>query len=274
MTNLITVLEKPPPPIKIRRYDRRTKKMPVKSEINIDHIVTEDDTPVDNIGSEKNQRLLTDALYSSWEGLRPGQPFFVAANVGVFYDVDTPPIVPDVFLSLDVEPKEDMWKKKNRTYFVWEFGKIPEVVIEIVSNKKGYEDSAKMKRYAEFGPWYYVIFDPNNYLKEGILRIYKFDRFNRSYELMHDTWLPKVELGVTVWQGKFEESHAIWLRWYDKHGNIILTGKEQAKLERHRTEQERRRTEQERRRTEQAKSRIKRLLAQMKAAGIEPVNGN
>ncbi len=263
MANLISVLEKPPPPIKIRRHDRWTKKMPVKSDINIDHIITEDDTPVDNIPSGKNQRLLTRALYSSWEGLPHGQPFMVEANVGVFYDVNKQPIVPDVFLSLEVKPKKDMWEKKNRTYFVHEFGKIPEVVIEIVSNKKGYEDTAKMKRYAEFGPWYYVIFDPKNYLKKGILRVYKFDRYSRSYELIKGTWLPKIGLGMTVWHGEFEGERAMWLRWCDKHGNLILTGKEQAELERQRAELECQRAE-------LAESRISRLLAQMEAAGIEP----
>ncbi len=284
MANLISVLEKPPPHITIKKYARRIKKMPVKPGINIDHIVTEDDTPVDNIPSEKNQRLLTGALYSSWDGAKPGEPFLVAANVGVFYDIEKPPIVPDVFLSLEVKPKKDMWEKKNRTYFVQEFGKIPEVVIEIVSNKKGYEDSTKMKRYAEFGPWYYVIFDPKNYLKAGILRVYKFDRYSRSYELMHDAWLSKIGLGVTVWQGDVGEGYAKWLRWCDKHGNILPTGDEraelerqQAELERQRAERERRQAERERRqaererqRAELAESRVSRLLAQMAAAGIEP----
>ena len=35
---------------------------------NIDDLVTEDDTPVDNLPSEKQQRLLTEPLYSSWSG--------------------------------------------------------------------------------------------------------------------------------------------------------------------------------------------------------------
>jgi hypothetical protein len=33
---------------------------------------------------KKNQRLLTEALYSSWAGAGPGWPFPVAANVGLF----------------------------------------------------------------------------------------------------------------------------------------------------------------------------------------------
>ena len=181
MTNMTPVLEKPCPYVEVEKPELWMNGFSIESEINIDHIITEDDEPVDNIGSEKNQRLLTRALYSSWEGTFPGQPFFVAANVGVFYDINKQPIVPDVFLSLEVKPKKDIWEKKNRTYFVWEFGKIPEVVIEIVSNKKGGEDTTKLKRYAEFGPLYYVIFDPENYLKEGTLRVYKFNWHLRRY---------------------------------------------------------------------------------------------
>ena len=49
---------------------------------DIQHLVTEDDTPVDNMPSEKQQRLLTEPLYSSWAGPGAGRPFLAAANVG------------------------------------------------------------------------------------------------------------------------------------------------------------------------------------------------
>src|SRR5215213_7111881 len=80
---------------------------------NIDHIVTEDDAPVDNIFSEKQQRLLTEPLYSSWPGPGSGRSFVAAANVGVFAAVSQQPLVPDVFLSLDVKIPEDMWVKNH-----------------------------------------------------------------------------------------------------------------------------------------------------------------
>ena len=35
---------------------------------DIQNLVTEGDTPVDNMPSEKQQRLLTEPLYSSWAG--------------------------------------------------------------------------------------------------------------------------------------------------------------------------------------------------------------
>jgi len=50
----------------------------------IEHLITEDDEPVDNVFSEKQQRLLTGPLYSSWSGPGEGRKFLACANVGVF----------------------------------------------------------------------------------------------------------------------------------------------------------------------------------------------
>ena len=42
-------------------------------------LITEDDTPVDNFVSEKQQRLLVSSIYSSFHN----QTFLAAANVGI-----------------------------------------------------------------------------------------------------------------------------------------------------------------------------------------------
>jgi Uma2 family endonuclease len=70
--------------------------------------------------------------------------------------VGQPPIVPDVFVSLDVETPQDFRQKRNRTYFVWEFGKAPDVVIEVVSSREGNELGRKLHDYARLGVPYYV----------------------------------------------------------------------------------------------------------------------
>src|SRR6266436_6633958 len=114
----------------------------------VDDLVTEDDTPVDNLFSAKQQRLLVEPLYSSWAGPGDGRPFLADANVGVFYSVRQPPLVPDAFLSLDVQAPEDLWTRSNRSYFTWEYGKPPDVVIEVVSNQKGAEAERKLRDYA------------------------------------------------------------------------------------------------------------------------------
>src|SRR5262245_52512346 len=94
------------------------------------HLITEDDTPVDNVFSEKQQRLLVEPLYSAWGGPGEQRPFLVAANVGVFYAIREPAIVPDAFLALDVKVIENWWTTPGRSYLIWEYGKPPDVVIE------------------------------------------------------------------------------------------------------------------------------------------------
>jgi len=194
-------------------------------EPDISHIITEDDTPVDNIFSEMQQRLLTRSLNCSWQ---PGRPFIAAANVGVFYALRQPPIIPDMFLSMDVKKAEDLWEKKNRSYFLWEFGKPPEVAVEIVSNRKGGEARCKMRIYEQIGVLYYIIFDPQLMTQKEELRI---------YELSVGQYLPKIDrqltrlgLIVTLWEGEFEGSDARWLRWSDRDGKLIKTGEERVEM--------------------------------------------
>lgn len=229
---------------------------------NVDDIVTEDDTPVDNFASEKQQRLLTRALYGSWPGPGEGRSFLAAANVGLFFSVYEPPLVPDVLLSLDVSVPEDWWAKGHRAYFIWEFGKTPEVVIEIVSNREGGELDLKMRTYARLGIPNYVVFDPLKQIQDDVLRVYTLTP-ERVYEEGTPELLAGVGLGLTLWQGEFEDQEDVWLRWQDADGNLLLTGAERAEQERHRAEQAEQEAEQERRRAE-------RLAAQLRALGVEP----
>ncbi len=230
---------------------------------DVDQLITEDDTPVDNIPSEKQQRLLTEPLYSAKEECPLEWPFLAAANVGIFYGMHQPAIVPDMFLSLSVQVSEDWWSKKHRSYFVWEFGKVPELVIEIVSNKEGGEDTTKLKRYGQMGIQYYVIFDPLKLLSDEVLRGYEFNLPTRRYRQMKQTWFPLIGLRLKLWSGEFEGKPETWLRWCDKEGQIIPTGAELARRERQRAQQEQQRAEQaeskitqERQRAEQAESQI------------------
>lgn len=211
---------------------------------DISQIVTEDDTPVDDLFSAKQQRLLVEPLYSSWhyEGT-----FLADANVGVFSAVHRPPIVPDMFLSLDVEVAENWWAKEHRSYFLWEFGKPPDVVVEIVSNHKGHETVEKLQEYARVGVRYYVIYDPQTLLQETPLRVYELNV--RGYHLRHDQQLSEVGLVLTLWAGVFEGKQTEWLRWCTLDGTLIPTGAERA---------------------EQERTRAERLAAQLRALGIEP----
>lgn len=210
----------------------------------ITHLITEDDTPVDNLPSEKQQRLLTEPLYSSWEGPGADRPFLAAANVGVFYLARNPAIVPDMFLSLDVEVAPDWWEKRHRSYFLWEFGKPPDLAIEIVSNTEGEEDGEKKRKYARMRVNYYVIYDPQRQVMPEVVTVYRLKGF--EYERQAEALFPDLGLGLTLWEGVFEGKNDLWLRWVDAQHRLIPTGRERAEQERERAEQERERAEQER----------------------------
>ncbi|WP_414583419.1 Uma2 family endonuclease [Scytonema sp. PCC 10023] len=228
---------------------------------DISHLVIEDDAPLDNFLSEKQQRLLTEVLYSSWLPPTGYGTFIAAANVGVFYGIGLPPLVPDIFLSLDVTIPEDWRQKKNRTYLVWEFGKSPDVVIEIVSNREGNELGSKLQGYARMGVGYYIVFDPLQVLEDKTLRAYRLE--GRHYVEMDSFWLEEIGLGLTLWEGAFESKQDIWLRWCDNEGNVLPTGVERAQ----RAEQV---AQQAQQRAEEAQQRAERLAAQLRELGIDP----
>jgi Uma2 family endonuclease len=238
---------------------------------NINHIITEDDEPVDNLPSEKNQRLLVETAYTS----HLERPLLAAANVGLFAALHQQPLVPDVMLSLGVTVADDWWARENRSYFIWELGKAPDVVIEIVSNSEGDEGGRKLLRYAQWGVPYYVIYDPQLLIQEEELVVYELHV--GQYLPRPDYRLPRINLALTIWAGVFEDKFDRWLRWCDGEGNLLYTGAELAEQERQRAEQERQRAEQERQRAEQerqraehAQARADRYAAQLRALGIDP----
>ena len=131
-----------------------------------------------------------------------------------------------MFLSLDVQVHENWWEKAHRSYFVWEFGKAPDLVVEIVSNQKGNEVGSKRRRYAAMGVGYYVIHDPLQQVMEDDLRVYRLS--GGSYERQASPWFPELRLRLTLWDGDFEAVRHRWLRWEDEHGALIPTGRERA----------------------------------------------
>ncbi len=48
-------------------------------------------------------------------------------------------------------------------------------------------------------------------------------------------WLQELELGLALWQGKYQQTNSLWLRWYNAAG-WVLTSTEQAEQECQRAE--------------------------------------
>ena len=239
---------------------------------DVSRVVTEDDAPVDNFPSEKQQRLLVETLYAGWAGPRSeesGEPrtFVAAANVGLFATPRAEPLVPDVFVSLDVTLHEDLWAKEHRTYFFWEMGKPPDVVIEFVSNKEGGEADRKLRGYARMRVPYYVVFDPAHQLGPATLR---------AWELRGDLYIaiepnfPSLDLKLVEWTGTYEGLRSTWLRWARRDGTLVPTGTERAVAATQRADTEKWRAENEKQRAENEKQRAERLAARLRALGVDP----
>lgn len=239
---------------------------------SIEHLTTEDDTPVDNIYSEKQQRLLTHPLYASWPGPGENRPFVAMSNVGLFYSTREPPVVPDALLSLDVRLPEDLKPKKSRSYFLWEYGKAPEVTCEVVSNKEGEELGGKMRIYSRIGVPVYVVWDPFRLISPIRLQVFMLQF--KTYVPTDSTWFPAVGLGLSIWHGEFEQMTDDWLRWCDQEGRVILTGEELAHLAAANAHSAEERAHSAEERARLAEERNERLKAQLRQLGVEPQNGN
>ena len=159
---------------------------------------------------------------------------------------------PDVFVALGVPYRE------RKSWVVWEEGKSPDIVIELLSDKtaardKGekkriYQDQVKVTEYYWFDP-----FDPDDWAG--------FDLHTGRYEpIVPDDQgrLLSKRLGLALvrWYGVYEDAETTWLRWATLDGELLPTPQEALELERQRAETARQRAETARQRAETARQRV------------------
>jgi len=218
------------------------------------------DDPVDNI----NQPALAAALTESLQlASRLPETALTPTNYGICATVNGKTVVkaPDwAFIpQITVDRTEVV-----RSYTPQLQGEIPMVALEFLSDTPGEEYSVK-ETYPPGKFFFYErilqipsygIFD----LETGTLELYRLNDEKRyklaSPDENNRFWLPEMQLFLGVWQGVRQNRDGYWLRWWDEEGNLLLWGTEQVRQERDRAEAERDRAE--------------RLLAQLRAAGIEP----
>ncbi|MBI2376437.1 MAG: Uma2 family endonuclease [Deltaproteobacteria bacterium] len=201
-------------------------------EPDISHIVIDDGEPVDNLISERQMGLLVEPLYASYSGPPPREdgltrPFFAGSNIGLFSSIRTLPLVPDAFLSVDVATPAGSNDKRKQTYFFWEFGKPPDLVVEVVSNDRGGELSSKVAGYARMRISYYVVFDPYGDLipSPGVR---SFELHQGEYVPTAAPYFPSLGLRLVKWHGTYEGVESDWLRFASLDGSLLLTGSERA----------------------------------------------
>jgi Uma2 family endonuclease len=211
----------------------------------------------------------------------PASEIFTGTDLNLYYDVRHPRWHkrPDWFLVLGV-PRALQQTDLRWSYVIWQEGVSPFLVIELLSPGTEAEDLGQTLREVNQPPTKWQVY-------EQILRIPYygiFDRYTHTFRLFRlfgpryqeidlaeqRFWFDELRLGLGVWQGQYQNTEGIWLRWYQNNDDWVPTAEEIGIQERQRAEQENQRAEQESQRAEREHQRAEQLAAQLRALGIEP----
>ena len=219
-----------------------------------DELLCDDGIPMETQRHKLQMDLLVDPLIT-WLVLDQGRGF-VGGNMFVYF---SPSQVrnqdyrgPDVFVALDVPVGE------RKSWVVWEEGKGPDIVIELLSEstaerdkgekKQIYQNQLRTPEYFWFNP-----FNPDDLAGFSLQRgVYKPIPPDSDGNLVSQ----QLELMLTRWQGSFKGVETTWLRWSNLDGVLLPTDQEQAALAQQQAEDERQRAD--------------RLAARLRELGVDP----
>lgn len=223
---------------------------------------TDDGLPMESMDHRLQMDLLVDTLDEAWADR---QDICVAGNLPLYFSAHQ--IQNNDFLGPDVMVVLATTRRQRKSWVVWQEGRTPDVVIELLSPSTEANDRGhKMQVYARtlhVGEYY--LFD----VVDGRFEGYELAPRQHMYTAMTpdpDGGITSRFLGLrlvpTEMTLRSGESR-LFLRWYTLDGELLRTGHEAALAERTRAEAEKGRAEAERARADA-------LAEQLRALGITP----
>ncbi|AFY42771.1 Uma2 family endonuclease [Nostoc sp. PCC 7107] len=201
---------------------------PTQAELPLD-----DGVPMESARHKAQMDLLIDALIPWLEQREDG---FVGGNMFVYYSLaqvrNKDFKGPDFFAVLGVP------KGERRSWVVWEEGKAPDVVIELLSDSTAQADKNEKKliyqnqmRVPEY--FWYDPFNPDDLAgcsnEKGV---YQPITINAQNQLVSQS----LGLALQLWQGNYKGIDAIWLRWANLAGELLPTPEEKERQRAERAE--------------------------------------
>jgi len=225
-----------------------------------DQLPCDDGVPMETQRHKMQMNLLIETLYPWLETRDNG---YIGGNMFIYYSTEQLRNQdfkgPDFFTVLDVP------KTERKSWVVWEEGKAPDVVIELLSESTAQQDKIHKKlvyqnqmRVPEY--FWYDPFNPKEWqgfcLIGGSYKALNVDRNNRYIS-------EKLNLALVCWQGNYEGVETVWLRWETLEGNLLPT---RAEL----VQQAQAQTEAAQAQVEAAQAQAIRLAAKLREIGINP----
>ena len=232
-----------------------------------DELPCDDGVPMETQRHKLQMDLLMETL-QPWLAERDNG--YVGGNMFLYYSLaqvrNREFMGPDVFAVVGVP------KGERKSWVVWEEGKGPDVVIELLSESTAEYDKTEKKRLyeAQVRVPEYFWFDPFNPKDWAGFRLQ--GGYYQPLMLDVDGALPSQRLGLRLvrWSGSYQDVEATWLRWMTAEGTLLPTKDELREQEFQRAEQEFQRAEQEFQRAEQERQKAERLAERLRVLGIDP----
>jgi Uma2 family endonuclease len=201
---------------------------PVSTLPTQDELPCDDGVPMETQRHKMQIEILIETL-GPW--LKNREDGYIGGNMFVYFsanEIKTEDFKgPDFFAVLGVP------KGERKSWVVWQEGKSPDVIIELLSEstaktdkitkKKIYQEQIRVPEYFWYDP-----FDPEDWqgfgLRDGVYE--PLERIDGMYESK------QMQLKLVRWEGDYEEVNAVWLRWATLEGELLPTRSEIIEQER------------------------------------------
>jgi Uma2 family endonuclease len=210
-------------------------------------LIFDDGEPLE---SNRHRIAMNVLIRSMLTALADRNDYFAGGNMFIYYSSNQARNRdfrgPDFFVVLNVDGRTD-----RQGWVVWEEnGRYPDVIVELMSPSTAAVDTGVKREIYEqiFRMPDYFVYDP---FAPNSLQGWHLDA-NQQYQPLVPNehgwlWCQRLDLWLGTWAGTIDRETAVWARFYDRVGNLVLLPEEaaqqQAEIAQQQAERERDRAE-------------------------------
>jgi Uma2 family endonuclease len=188
----------------------------------VEDLPTEDGIPMETPLHRAQMNLLIDSTHYHW---RDRTDYYVGGNMFIYFSEqqirNQDYRGPDFYIVKDVDGT-----KERKAWVVWEEeGRYPDLIIELLSETTTDHDKTVKKRLYErtFRTLEYYCYDVATQEFTG----WRLDITGRYETITPNSegrlWSEVLQLWLGPWQGEFQKTSTVWLRFFDQAGKVAPT---------------------------------------------------